>query len=520
MKVQNGNIRLLRTGLILGTVFPVIAISADIIWQRLPLSWPTISSLFANGPLQWIILSAPLVLGFVFRYFERIVTVREEKLRKDQHKNQEEVKKLESFISDIDKENLTENKYQFENTHLLELLSSLKTKLTHQKREDEISKWVTGGLARFGEIFRSTTDLAKLSEEILKNLVRYAELNQGAVFILKIENNNEKLDLMACYAYDRKKYLTKAIDPGEGLAGQCYLENETIVLRKVPQEYVRITSGLGEATPGYVVIIPIKANDKTEGVMELAGFVPLPDYKVKFLEKVCEGYASVIRSIKINDETKALLDASQLQAEQLRAQEEEMRQNMEELHTTQEQMERKSKETNEQVEELKSQEEELRQNMEELQAMQEQMTLQLEESKTLKDRVERREQIMTLTTILSETDLKGVITYVNDKFCEVAKYKREELVGMPHNIVRHPDMPKDLFRIFWKTIQSGEVFKGIVKNKAKDGTAYWVDATIVPLKDAEGKIYKYVGARYHLTDEELALKLYNKQTEHFKWPKL
>ena len=81
-------------------------------------------------------------------------------------------------------------------------------------------------------------------------------------------------------------------------------------------------------------------------------------------------------------------------------------------------------------------------------------------------------------------------------------------------------MPKQLFQLFWQTIQRGEVFKGIVKNKAKDGSHYWVDATIVPIVNAEGVVMKYVGSRYHITDDALAVALYNKQADQFHWPHL
>ena len=81
--------------------------------------------------------------------------------------------------------------------------------------------------------------------------------------------------------------------------------------------------------------------------------------------------------------------------------------------------------------------------------------------------------------ILSETDEHGVITYVNDTFCHIANYKREELIGQPHNIVRHPDMPRAAFKMLWDAIQSKGFWEGIVKNKRSDGEFYWVFATVI-----------------------------------------
>src|SRR5690606_22863268 len=131
----------------------------------------------------------------------------------------------------------------------------------------------------------------------------------------------------------------------------------------------------------------------------------------------------------------------------------------------------------------------------------------------MKNDLEIREQVFGLTTILSESDTFGTITLVNDKLCLVSGYSREELIGKPHNVFRHPDMPRELFARFWDTIKKGNTFQGIIKNKCKDGSHYWVDATIMPVKDSEGKIVKYVGARYHIKDDEFALAMYNEQAK-------
>ena len=97
--------------------------------------------------------------------------------------------------------------------------------------------------------------------------------------------------------------------------------------------------------------------------------------------------------------------------------------------------------------------------------------------------------------IESDTDLKGIITYVNDYFAEISRYTREELVGQPHSIVRHPDMPKAAFEQMWKTIQSSNIWEGYVKNLRKDGKFYWVIVNIVPKLDENGEITGYIASR-------------------------
>jgi len=97
--------------------------------------------------------------------------------------------------------------------------------------------------------------------------------------------------------------------------------------------------------------------------------------------------------------------------------------------------------------------------------------------------------------IVSETDLKGNITYANRKFCEISGYEKEELIGKPHSIIRHPDMPKEAFAKMWSTIQSGQIWHGLVKNLRKDGKFYWVETEILPSKNEDGTITGYVAAR-------------------------
>ena len=120
------------------------------------------------------------------------------------------------------------------------------------------------------------------------------------------------------------------------------------------------------------------------------------------------------------------------------------------------------------------------------------------------EEINARVDIMNTTSIVSETNLKGEILAVNDKFMEVAKYSKDELIGKPHNIVRHPDMPKEVFKQLWATIGRGEIFRGVVKNRAKDGTPYYVDAVIKPIMGPNGKPRKYLGVRYDITEYEIA----------------
>ena len=116
-----------------------------------------------------------------------------------------------------------------------------------------------------------------------------------------------------------------------------------------------------------------------------------------------------------------------------------------------------------------------------------------------------KNKVVDMACIVSMTDKKGYITYINDLFCSVAGYTREELIGKNHNIVRHPNMPKAAFKDVWATIGSGKVWRGDVENKCKDGSSYFVDALISPIIGPDGKPEAYIGIRYEKTQQVLAL---------------
>lgn len=414
------------------------------------------------------------------------VADRESRYRERILKEEKRLEAIQQFIESISDGRLNEEVLFEKGDQLAEKMVAMKKKLVEAAEADRKRNWTNEGLAELGQILRNPSSTEDLYFTITRFCVKYTKSSQASLFVLSDGDTADRyLELVSTYAYDRKKFLQKKIFLGEGLAGQCVLEGQTIYMTQLPPNYLSITSGLGGATPSSLLIVPLKLNDKVYGVIEMASFNCFEPHQIEFMEKVGDSVASSISAAKISDHTHALLEKSQQQTEELRAQEEEMRQNMEELSATQEQMAR-----------------------------------QMEESRRMAEDLQIRENVFALTTILSESDLYGNIIVANDKLVEVSQYSRAELIGKPHKIFRHPDMPKALFKLFWDTIKQGDVFRGIIKNRRKDGGHYWVDATIVPIKDENGKVRKYIGARYHITDDSIATMLYNRQAERLGLPRL
>ncbi|MGC4021393.1 MAG: GAF domain-containing protein [Cyclobacteriaceae bacterium] len=151
----------------------------------------------------------------------------------------------------------------------------------------------------------------------------------------------------------KRDFLENKIDFETGLIGQCAKEGETIFLKEIPKDYVKITSGLGEATPRNIIIVPLKNRGEINGVLEIASLELFKDGYVEFVEKMAETIAAFIANQQATDRTKKLLNESRVKAENLSLQEEELKQSAEELQATQEEMARQRLEMENEILQLK-----------------------------------------------------------------------------------------------------------------------------------------------------------------------
>ncbi|MEA2106333.1 MAG: GAF domain-containing protein [Bacteroidota bacterium] len=278
------------------------------------------------------------------------------------------LKETAEFARQIGEGNLDhEIKLLSESDHLRIALTEMKEKLQEAKKiqeekriEEEKHSWANEGLAKLNEILRKHNDVEELSYQIISFLVNYINANQGGIFIRNNEDSkNITLDLKSFYAFNRRKYIKKSFELGEGLVGNCAIEKKRIHLTEIPDNYIRITSGLGGSNPRSLILIPMKLEEEVLGVMEIASFNKYEDYQIEFLEQACLSVASSLNMAETNKRTSELLEKTQQQAEEMSAQEEEMRQNMEELQATQEESSRKAEDFEQQIIELQKTNEKL-----------------------------------------------------------------------------------------------------------------------------------------------------------------
>ncbi len=458
------SIRGFAIGLILTVVIFLLSLDAIPIQQ----AGGGIGQLLYLVPGLWIVLLLPVIFA-VTGY--QVANVFVNAIRKQNRRIEEEAGKTKMVLGFID--NLRQGKLEetLPNNQKRDALTKALIKLREfmvqsrkdqeQRRlEEEQRNWVTQGLAQFAELLRKNNDnLEELSYNIIHYLVNYMKINQGGVFLVNQPNGAEKyFEMTACVAYDRKKFADKTIQWGDGLIGRCALEKATVYLTDVPQDYVNITSGLGEATPKAILIVPLKANEEIYGVIELASFHVFQQFEIEFVERLGESIALTISTVKTNMQTSKLLKETQIQAEKMAQQEEELRQNLEEMKATQEESER-----------------------------------QALEMQGILDAIDH-------AAISCEFETDGSLISVNHNFLSTFKYRPEEIEDQNLRIFFFKEDVGELDKILAQ-LQDGQNFRERVRRRTKLGEEIYLLTTYSPVIDNDGEIMKILSLESDVTEQ-------------------
>lgn len=376
--------------------------------------------------------------------------------------------KTTQFAREIGKGNLSVSYQKLSDDDVLgDALLEMRKSLIHAKQIDEErkeeenkNKWYNEGVAKFAEILRHNTDnLNEFAYDAIYNLTKYVNATIGAIFLKNNDNPNDiHFELMATYAYERRKYEEKVVRNGEGLVGRCAQEAETIYMTEIPKGYIKIASGLGEEEPTVLLLVPMKINDEVHGVIELASFEPIEDYKIRFIEKIGENIAATISSVKINIRTAKLLEESRIKSEELASQEEEMRQNMEELQATQEESARKSAEMESLINALHS------------------------------------------SSYVIEYDLNGNIISVNQAYLALTGQAESDIVGTHHSDnLEMTEEQKHTYQRFWQDLRNGVIKKETNRVNIGGKTFTFIE-TYSPIVDENRRVVKILKIAHNITD--------------------
>jgi signal transduction histidine kinase/CheY-like chemotaxis protein/HAMP domain-containing protein len=281
---------------------------------------------------------------------------------------------------------------------------------TTQKNTEQ--DWLKTNLARFTRVLQGQRDLEAVSKLILKELAPLVSAQQGVFYLMDSSPGGSMLRLLSSYAYRERKHLSNQFKMGEGLVGQCALEKERILLTDVPDDYIKIGSGLGEAKPLNIIVLPVVFEGEVKAVIELASFYRFSEIHLAFLDQLTESIGIVLNTIAAGMRTEELLKQSQSLADELRSQQSE-------LTETNRRLEQQAQSLQASEERLKAQQEELQQTNEELEERSELLQLQNAE-------VERKNrEIENAKRALEERAQQLALS---------SKYKSEFLANMSHEL--------------------------------------------------------------------------------------
>jgi CheY-like chemotaxis protein/signal transduction histidine kinase/HAMP domain-containing protein len=293
---------------------------------------------------------------------------------------------------------------------LIRMLEALK----QTTAENERQFWLKTQIARLTGAAQGVVTLQLLGSMLISEISQLVEAGQGILYVKEMKNNEfaGSYILMGSYAFKERKHVTNRIMPGDGLVGQCVLEKKPLLLTQVPGDYIQIRSGLGEATPLEILVLPILFEDEVLAVIELASFKSFTSIQHDLLEQLSSTLGVVLQSVNSRQRTEELLLESQLLTEELQTQQEELRTSNEELE--------------EQTQILRQSEEKMKIQSEELQAINEELEEKTNYLEVQKADIEKQNQFIQL----SKQDLE-------EKAHELelaSQYKSEFLANMSHEL--------------------------------------------------------------------------------------
>jgi len=213
---------------------------------------------------------------------------------------------------------------------LAQTFNQMIASLRDTTRKNHEQDWLKSNLAKFAHMLQGQRNLETVSKKILSELAPLVGAQQGVFYVMDLDNQSV-LKLLSSYAYQERKHLANQFRLGEGLVGQCALEKQKILLTEVPSDYIRISSGLGEATPLNIIVLPVLFETQVTAVIELASFQRFSEIHLTFLEQLTESIAVVLNTIAASIRTEELLKQSQSLAYELQSQQEELKESNQRL---------------------------------------------------------------------------------------------------------------------------------------------------------------------------------------------
>jgi PAS domain S-box-containing protein len=328
-------------GFLVGLIVPFVALIVEFLKSDLAITFGNIGFIHQNRPSLYLLDLIPFVVAGITYYYIRIREEDKNLFEEEIAQRDEDINRNATFAKEIGEGNYkAELAITDENDILGKSLLVMRDNLLDNNKKEEEESWIAKGKDIISNILRIHNNIDVLAYEVVVNLIEYIGAIQGAFYLF--DEEDETLTNLATYAYNRKKYLKQEFKIGQGLIGQCAFEKDIIYRTEIPEDYVTVSSGiLGDKKPSSLLIVPLIADEKLQGVIEFATLQDkIPPLTVQFLKELGEIIARTMFNLRVNQKTERLLAEAQQMTEELRENEEQLRQSAEEMRATHEELEK------------------------------------------------------------------------------------------------------------------------------------------------------------------------------------
>lgn len=444
-EIKIKTLRITLLGFLIGLLFPLIAWIIQIINEKIFFSFNSIIYIHSKTKILYIIDIAPIIISISAYFLSNYARNLYSNVSKNISRMNKLLENNTDFANRIGKGDLHTKFSPDTNDPLGQALIQMRNNLIEtQKRESKLS-WVAKGKELIGDILRFNNKIEELAYQTLVALVDYTNSVQGAFYIWEEEENI--IDNIATYAYNRRKYINKKFKIGQGLIGAAAYEKEIIFRTEIPNDYLSISSGLlGEKKPKSLIITPLLGDEKLQGVIEIASLnEQIPEEIISLMQELSAIIGQTVFNLKVNQKTEKLLQESREMTYKLRKNEEELRKNAEQMKQTQKELEESNKKLASQISEVEK----------------------------------ARERLYSLlenaSEIISIYNQNGIITYESPNITNILGYRPDELIGKNGFTVYNEETNNKLKIAFYNLIENPEKPITFEYTFQKGGEEIWLE---------------------------------------------
>lgn len=405
-------------------------------------------SRFTNNPLLIVVFLFGLVLAIAAYYFAKYFERQRTSLEKSLAERNENIQKNANFAKMIGTKDFSANLEVSSDDELGQALARMRRDLIEANKRETEQNWIAQGKDKISNILRLHNNINTLAYETLVALINYTNTIQGSFYLYDEERG--KLENIATYAYNRKKYISQEFEIGEGLIGQCAYEMDYIYRKEIPEDYVTITSGiLGDKKPCSLLIVPLISDEKLQGIVEFASLDDdIPELSIKFVRELAEIIAQTVFNLKVNARTEKLLKEARIMTEELKENEEELRQNAEEMRATQEELQKTNKNLETKIQEVEN------------------------AQKRLYSLLENASEVISIY------DQNGMVSYESPSVKHILGYSPEDVIGKNAFETIHSDENDLTKQVFFELLENPAIPKTFeYQYKKNEDEVLWLEST-------------------------------------------